>query len=544
MYGFKNKYLSGNKDLITCGHAVAFTDSSYPKGKEIPEHPLIIEEHVAGDINELASALIDYAQQLVASRPRLAADEAKENAREAFQNLKLDLEGENNMKIEPQRRITRQHLETLEDELVRLTNDQFTILDDLQDPDNFAVIIDGAAGTGKTVLAMELARQSCKSGETVALLCSNPILSKRFERWAETLNTSKRGRVVPGTPATLPFNALKDFGKNGELQKKIRHLLNELPKELIQESPKSGALGGEWESFVDETVNVLKKAEVKFDRLIVDETQNLCHEVFLKLMDTLLQDKLAHGRWSMFGDFTNQNIALPHLGEDCLNVFRTRKLRYHKSKLTTNCRNTYEIAAAIATYVFVRSLPMSGVHGPLVQIEYFNSDKALGNLLDRKIQNLKDKDIESRQIILLANDKRDFGSRRDYSGWSLRNIRAGRGTAMPHKKETALSVSGDSSPKTLRYSDIYDFQGLESNVVILVIPTTKNLTVVAEGVALPEVDHLMRVLYTGMSRAKAMLIIVAHEAWKTHFERIPGIDITYEDQISEIGEEARQRDSS
>ena len=60
----------------------------------------------------------------------------------------------------------------------------------------------------------------------------------------------------------------------------------------------------------------------------------------------------------------------------------------------------------------------------------------------------------------------------------------------------------------------YDFQGLESDLAILVLPVTENQVVLAGGVTLPHEDHLNRVLYTGMSRATTMLIIVAHESYR------------------------------
>jgi hypothetical protein len=86
--------------------------------------------------------------------------------------------------------------------------------------------------------------------------------------------------------------------------------------------------------------------------------------------------------------------------------------------------------------------------------------------------------------------------------------------ATPQELEEVMWVSGDSSPRTLRYSEVYDFQGLESDLAILVLPVTENQVVLAGGVTLPYEDHLNRVLYTGMSRATTMLVLVAHESYR------------------------------
>ena len=77
------------------------------------------------------------------------------------------------------------------------------------------------------------------------------------------------------------------------------------------------------------------------------------------------------------------------------------------------------------------------------------------------------------------------------------------------------------SDDVLRYSNIYDFQGLESDVAILVIPKPDEQIVIGGGVTLPREEHLRKMLYTGMSRAKAMLIIVAHESYEEYLELLP-----------------------
>ena len=73
-------------------------------------------------------------------------------------------------------------------------------------------------------------------------------------------------------------------------------------------------------------------------------------------------------------------------------------------------------------------------------------------------------------------------------------------------------------PSQLRYSNVYDFQGLESELVILVIPVTEDQDVIAGDVMWSREEHLNRVLYTGMSRAKTLLIVIADERYKESIE--------------------------
>ena len=509
MYALKNHYATTyfhRNSLLLLGCAVAFTDSEFPTDIIPTYPPCIIERSIARNPYRLAKSLIDYTDNLSPGRMKrlLGNDREKwQEALKAMDDLRLELEQTVTIKSRPET-IFRSDLETLRPQLLRLTNDQLNSLKRVKLNDR--CVIDGAAGTGKTVLAMELARECCEEGESVALLCSNPNLSRRFERWAETLPVDNRGKVVAGTPATLSFGV---FQENSTLSNKHRQRLEKSPG--LEESLKLGYLDNGWHPFIDDIIGDIGPEGI-FDYLIVDEAQNLCDEVFLKLMDALLKGGLTNGRWTMFGDFANQDIvsSRPN-GIDVLTDFG---LNWSNDMLETNCRNTHEISEAVARLVDIESPPMSGVHGPLVQIEYFKSLEELGDLLDSLVLNFKDKHFLSRQIILLSSGSGDeFNTERNYGGWKLVNIREETVPTL-RSREGVLVYNDTSSSDTLRYSDVYDFQGLESDLAILVLPVTDDQVVLAGGITLPREEHLNRVLYTGMSRAKTMLIVVAHDSYK------------------------------
>ena len=500
--------------LLSLGCAVAFTDSQFPCSVRKPKQALIIERSDVQDPDKLGKKLADYADNLPTKQMRRRLDEDREKWMEALKtldDLRSELEKTVTIISDPQR-IFRSDLETLRPQLLRLTTDQLNSLKRVGINDR--CVIDGAAGTGKTVLAMELARQRCELGETVALLCSNPYLSHRFDRWSKTLPNDSGGRVVASTPATLPFWA---FREDDALKNKHRKRLDNSPE--LEKSLKLGyRLDDKWTEFIDKTVEDLEEGGV-FDYLIVDEAQNLCDEMFLKLMNALLKGGLANGHWAMFGDFTYQNIVSPRLTEDGRDVLRNFGVNWSNDKLETNCRNTHEIAADVAKYVDIESPPMSGVHGPLVQIKYFKSPNELGDMLDNLIRDWQDRKFQSEQIILLSSHiGGEFNTERMYSGWKLLNISKVTEKATPEDGEDVLIYGASSLGDTLRYSDVYDFQGLESDLAILVLPVTDDQAILEGNIALPREEHLNRVLYTGMSRAKTMLVIVAHESYKTALE--------------------------
>ena len=414
------------------------------------------------------------------------------------------------------------NLETHRPQLLRLTDDQLEVLqlvgcqlpssiptesgDQIQSSepvkDQPRVVVDGAAGTGKTVLAIEIARQRCEAGETVGLLCSNPYLSRRFMSWTETLSIDNGGKVIVGTPATLPSQV---FGEDQARAAKHQQRLKDSPD--LEGSLKLGYLDNGWWQFIGETIedlNTLEQVPV-FDYLIVDEAQNLCDHVFLNLQDVLLKKGLKNGRWIMFGDFENQNIVSPKIGQNGKDSLKSFGLNWEDEMLQTNCRNTHEITEKTFKLVRIESPTMSGVYGPHVQIDYFESQENLEEILDNLIIDWEKRRFQSRQIILLSSGTGDeFDTNRNYSGWKLLNIADG-------------PSSGKN--KTLKYSDVYNFQGLESDLAILVLPQTEKHVQLAGGLTLPHEKHLRRVLYTGMSRAKAMLVIVADEGWRSTLER-------------------------
>ena len=119
--------------------------------------------------------------------------------------------------------------------------------------------------------------------------------------------------------------------------------------------------------------------------------------------------------------------------------------------------------------------------------------------------------------MLSSSSGEEFDTKRTYGGRKLLNIRE---EALPplKSKEGVVIYDSTSPDNTLRYSNVYDFQGLESDLAILVLPITEDQVVLAGDITLPREDHLNRVLYTGMSRAKTMLIVVAHESYKDTLE--------------------------
>ena len=403
----------------------------------------------------------------------------------------------------------RHNLDTLLPELLEPTKSQSAALILIKGIDR--CVIDGAAGTGKTVLAMESVRQRCEQdGDTVAILCSNPLLSSRFEQWAETLSAEQGGRVMAGTPASLLARA---FADDPAFLARHQQRLDALPN--LERALKWGDLDNGWRGFVENTLQELEGKPAVFDYLVIDEAQNLCDDVFLRLLDKLLKGGLAHGRWTMFGDFINQNIVTPRREGNNEDI-QTTVAAFGASNtprlvLDTNCRNTYEIAAAAYVITDIEAPTLPGLHGPEVEFRYFDSNDQLHDLLEKQLEEWDSYGFESRQIIMLSGGDDDiFDPNRQYGKWKLVNI-------ADAPSGSKIRVSDDDSPY-VRFSNIFDFQGLESDLVILVLPMAPGQTKVGGHITLPYHNYLNRLLYIAMSRANAMLVVMADEGYQAHLQ--------------------------
>ena len=69
-------------------------------------------------------------------------------------------------------------------QLLTLTEEQFVVLDMLGGEDR--VLIEGPAGSGKTVLAAEAVRRAARSGNRVLFTCYNKLLAEQLKQSLES----------------------------------------------------------------------------------------------------------------------------------------------------------------------------------------------------------------------------------------------------------------------------------------------------------------------------------------------------------------------
>ena len=368
-------------------------------------------------------------------------------------------------------------LDSIQDQLIRLTEEQYAALDLTRDNDR--CLFKGAAGTGKTLLAIECARREAEAGHKVALVCFNRLLAN----WLK-----QRTRGISGITAGTFWS--------------------DLMTPIIEAS----SLGSQFNGF-DRSVGdpdlfasvypqysrrALRETGPPFDILIVDEAQDLCQSPYLEILDLALLNGLERGRWAMFGDFTNQAIFLSDSTDpesELLRYFPHPAIR----QLLVNCRNTPPIARHTALIGRGENPDTLSphIHGPTPSYVYWSNGASLSDLLDKEIHRLLAEDVRISEITVLAANRLENSSLdpdQTYGSYPL--VDYSRGGRLDMDDEGAAH---------LKFCSVQSFKGLESHVVVLVL---ERLDRGFDG------PHA----YIGMSRARGALTVLAHNALEPEIE--------------------------
>lgn len=231
----------------------------------------------------------------------------------------------------------------LEQRVAQLTEDQLRYIDVVEA--NERVICSGGAGTGKTMLALELARRWSALGMKVALTCHSPWLKAYLEKSAPS-------GVTVSLTNSLPVIARR--------------------------------IGIE-----------------KFDALIVDEGQDVLNMNGLSLLDSVLRGGLDGGRWSFFHDINNQSGLCGEYRPDAYEYLAG--LGAARIPLKTNCRNTLPILDRVQKALDADVGTSAVGDGPAVREIAVNSreDAAAALLIELKTL-MNDDGFSPSEIVILS----------------------------------------------------------------------------------------------------------------------------------------------
>lgn len=362
-----------------------------------------------------------------------------------------------------------------EEQLMSLTDEQYDYLDVAAR--NSRAIITGAAGTGKTVLALKHASDEAESGRRVLLLCFNRMLANWL---AGEVNGSGEERITVSTYHRLLNNIIDDSP------------LREEYEQACHGQEASSIFGEIGPVYAELAISLV---EIAFDTIVIDEGQDLINDSNLPVFNVLVNGGLAGGRWAVFGDFNRQAIyESPSKtgGEEvCLDMLRTYCREFSVVPLRKNCRNTRPIGEETALLSGFDSLPyrLGRAEGLAVDYRYWRRPGDHAEQLGRVIRKLIDEDISLSDVVILGPTR-------------LENSAIQAAVDDLPVSIVAMSEGARLDGSAIPYSTIHAFKGMESPVVILI------------GIEDFDSDYQRALLYVGMSRARSHLIVLLRESTK------------------------------
>jgi hypothetical protein len=360
------------------------------------------------------------------------------------------------------------------DGLDLLTEEQLTIVSGLYE--NKKLIVRGGAGTGKTILAFNRARELAELGQKVLLVCSNIALRNQLINWRDALGEVNPKQFQISTAVNFVHNigslleASGHIGAPGESDESNEGFKDELAKRNL-----SGILGElddsdvEFEDWLakrdligppivgevpvwDVAYTAIEDAltdDMQLDALIVDEAQNISYRD-IEMIYVLVK---TEGSVVLFGD-ENQQLNFSTEKETALEFLDAAT----KFRLSINCRNTKEISDVAHKYTFDANINLRGHSGPVPRIVSKTKARMFQGIGDEAFRILNDYGMEPSQVnILTINESRaSFRALRDLFPNSEAKFALG------------ISQSGKVQNRIL-VSAIHEFQGLESDAIVAVI---------------------------------------------------------------------------
>ena len=384
-------------NIISVGHCVIFPDTSFPHS--VPHIPkdIIIDAPKQEIIDRVISSIYDFWHKRTKHSAFSLEDEQTlfsylNPIFSVVRKLSWDIRDENKV-------------------FLRLTEKQKKYLDFLGNRKR--VFVNGRAGSGKTILAMEKASRDVAEGKNTIFLCYNAPLSKYVSR------------ELDGTGVIV--NTFHHFvrltAENAGL---------EWPEKPDQEFWQRG--------FMDLYYKAKQKAgSSEFDSVVIDEGQDFDDEWWDVVEEMIADD----GSLTIFYD-KNQTIR---------GKFPSYLEAVEPYYLNWNCRSTKEIDKFTSSLIDLEPRTDQTPKGEKPIVQKVSAGKDQIPLLKVIFKQLKSEGISEGQIVILGPHRIENSS--------LANKRT-------LGKTRIISIDDNPSSNRIIYSPLRRFKGLESDIIILI----------------------------------------------------------------------------
>jgi superfamily I DNA/RNA helicase len=363
----------------------------------------------------------------------------------------------------------KQRLTDIEEQLNEYTVEQFKCLDQLSS--NKRCLFQGAAGTGKTLIAMESARRSLAENKSTLFICFNSLLGN----WLKSQFQADENLVVSSFHKFL--KSISDEPTQKDSNYNDEYFKFDLPLMALE--------------------SIDRGAVEPFDKLIIDEGQDLIRDEYLDVFDALLKGGLSGGEWGIFCDFEKQAIYSEYSTSEMLSMIEKRAT-FARFRLTINCRNTRPIGEEVSLISGFEKPPFlsTDINGLPVEYHFHNNYDEKIKYLEEILLNLRNQKIKTENITILSPFvfQKSIISHIDQNRFQISD----------------LSISPQEFLKGSRitFSTIHGFKGLENAYVILV-----------DIIRLMD-DEFKSLLYVSMSRAKVGLHVILDSRLRKDYSQL------------------------
>lgn len=366
-------------------------------------------------------------------------------------------------------RTVKERLAEFDKEVKKYTEEQYRILDSIQLNDRS--VTQGSAGTGKTMIALESAVRAAAEGKTVFLTCYNRLIGewmqKQVEEWKDKITVSSLHSFL--------FEQSKGFNYDKSQSSKQDFYSKYLPillKDIYQ-----------------------KGISQKFDKLIIDEGQDLIREEYLSLFDSMVTGGFTNGNWEIYGDFERQAIYAQLSKKEMIDLLKSSG-QYSNFLLKINCRNTKQVGEETSLISGFEKPPFLLEHLEGVPVEYiFYTDEAhQKTLLVQQLQKLSSSKLPLNELVIISPRKFESSCSDSVPGFTIREIKNNNEIC------PAQTFYG--------FATVQSYKGMESNYILIT-----DIEDLSSEIA-------KSLLYVGMSRARYGLILFIAETMRNEYREI------------------------
>ncbi len=367
-------------------------------------------------------------------------------------------------------RTAKERLSEFDRAVKKYTEEQYRVLDSFTNH-NERCLIQGSAGTGKTMIAIESAIREAAQGKTVFLTCYNRLIGE----WMQKQTEDWRDKITVSSLHSFLFKQLEGFEYDTSQNNKQDFYNKYLPlllKELY-----------------------LKGINKKFDKLIIDEGQDLIRSEYLSLFDSMLNGGLQNGRWEIYGDFERQAIYAQVSRDRMIDLLKDSG-QHSNYLLKVNCRNTKQIGEETSLISGFDTPPflLEYLEGIPVEYIFYNDRVNQRQILIEQLEKFSNNNIPINELVIISPKKIESSCIESIPGYTIKEIK---------------NCNEPSSLITYyNFATIQSYKGMECNYVVIT-----------------DVEHLSTeiaksLLYVGMSRAKYGLVLLIAESMRGEYREI------------------------